>query len=76
MLFEKKYFIESFSVYIRWIFMQISEVSLQGFRNLEKLHIEPSAGINVSFSNILNIKRDQLKRALSRYKHNQLDLTF
>lgn len=29
--------------------MQISEVSLQGFRNLEKLHIQPSPGINVFY---------------------------
>ncbi|WP_304508831.1 DNA replication/repair protein RecF [Anaerotignum sp.] len=29
--------------------MQISEVSLQGFRNLEQLHIKPSEGINVFY---------------------------
>lgn len=29
--------------------MQITEVSLQGFRNLEKLNIRPSAGINVFY---------------------------
>lgn len=29
--------------------MQISEVSLQGFRNLEKLNIRPSTGINVFY---------------------------
>ncbi len=29
--------------------MQISEVSLQGFRNLEELHIFPAAGINVFY---------------------------
>ncbi|WMI81151.1 DNA replication/repair protein RecF [Anaerotignum sp. MB30-C6] len=29
--------------------MQITEVTLQGFRNLEKMHIRPSTGINVFY---------------------------
>ena len=44
--------------------MYIKEVSLQGFRNLEPLHIAPTAGMNLFYGNNAQGKTNFLESLL------------
>ena len=45
--------------------MYITEIFLQGFRNLSQLHIEPSEGINVIYGSNAQGKTNFLNRCIS-----------